>query len=192
MFGSIKKAIAVGAVVAASAMVPAVASADQWTLNGSSAFAGASHVSGSLTTTLVATGTETTCDVTATLDLTNPGGVAHGVVTSFSMTNCTTTAANCTVTAVSNATPWTVDTSGTSVTITGASFTNTYGGGASCALNGASVTATSDPSGLTGTVSGDDIEFVGATGLTSPFGPLTLDGVVNATDEATGAPVTLF
>lgn len=192
MFGTIKNVIALGAVVAVSALAPAVASADNWSIDGTNPFAGAADIHGTLTT-MTQSGVTTTCEVTGTLDLDNAGvspwDNAHGVVTDFAMDNCDTSLTGCTVTAQATDLPWTVDTLGTSVTITDASFTNFYAG-PSCPLNGAAVSASGD---VTGTVVGDDIVFDGATGLTSPLvGPLTLDGVVNATDEETGAPVTLI
>jgi hypothetical protein len=195
MFGTMKKAMVVVALAGVSAVAPAVASADVWQRDSSPIvrpYAGAGHISGSLTLTLVATGTTTTCNVTANLDLTNPGGVAAGQVTSFTLSGCTTSAPGCTVTATANTTPpWTITTSGTNVTISGVNFTNTYGGGAGCALNGAVVNATGSVTGQAAAGS-NAITFTNASGLTTPFGPATVNGSVLARSAATGGfPITL-
>lgn len=194
MFGTFKKAmVAVAAVAAIGTVAPAVASADVWQADNPvvSPYTGAAQVEGRLTLTLAANGATTACDVAGTLDLTNPGGVAHGQVTSFILGTavtgnaCTTSLPGCSVTATANTTtPWTVSTSGTNVTISGISFTNTYSG-AGCAQNGLALTATGSITGVA-TSGSNVITFTNAAGLTTPLGPATVSGSVAATVD--GAP----
>lgn len=197
MFGTMKKAMVIAAVAGLSAVAPAVASADTWTIDGVNPFAGTAHASGRLTLTVTANGAQTSCDVTASLDLDNGGTApneARGQVTSFLLGapaggNCTTTVPGCSVTAVASALPWSISTSGTSVTISGINFANTYTG-SGCALAGVPVSASGS---ITGTASGDTITFVNgaSTTLTSTFGPATVSGSVTVKDTS-GNPVSLM
>lgn len=209
MFGAMKKAMAVAAVVGVSALAPAIASADEWyadgvTVGGTPGVA--AIATGSLSFTVPVGGgvtATTTCDVEVTVDLFNQAGVAHGDVTSFDVPNpggCTVSSnapsviGDCVVTGVvSNvSTPWTISTSGTSGTISGVNFTNTYAtapGGNPCALTGSKV--------ITGSVTGSwtnpgTLSFSNAAGLTVNPGslPASVNGSVFIEGEA-GETITL-
>lgn len=195
MFGTMKKAMVVAAIAAVGAVAPAVASADQWTVGGSP-FAGTARAHGTLT--LTAAGTQTTCTVTATLNLDNTGAApnqARGSVTGFLLGtdvpggSCSTTVPNCNVSATAELLPWSVSTAGTSVTISGVAFRNTYtsNGLGPCSLEGVPVTA-GGPSpalnSITGTASGDTITFTNGGPLTTPLGNATVDGSVTVTDTS--------
>lgn len=189
MFGTIKKAMAVGAVVVVGAFAaPAVAGADVWS------HTGAAHAEGELTLTLDSSGATTTCDVTATLDLDNTGGVAGGLVTSFFLgqtipgggPNCQTSIPNCAVHAFATGLPWTITTSGTDVTIGGVSFVNHYSG-PNCPVNGLTVTANGNVTGsvIPGT---NEIEFNSAP-ISTTAGDATVDGSVFAyAEDEEGGP----
>lgn len=157
MFGSIKKAMVAGAVVAVGGFAaPAMASAVTWSPAGGATAVGALSMSvGS---------SVTTCDVAATVNLTNSPG-AGGSVSSFLLTPCTTNVPNCSVTAVADlSSAWAITvTSVSRVKIDGVKFTNSYSG-ASCALNGANITATGD---VEGDYSGNVLSFVNEGGLTA-------------------------
>lgn len=175
MFGSIKKAIAVGAVVAAGALTgPAMASAVDWSPGGSHT------ASGSLSMTVVANGVTTTCDtVTAgiTLDATGPGGT----VDSLALEDCyvaTPGFEDCTVDAAATGLPWEITALSTSsVTIATPSFQNTYGGGPSCPLNG--LTAAVSGASIVGSYSNasNTLTFTNAGGMSSStLGPVVING----------------
>ncbi|MFA4928437.1 MAG: hypothetical protein WC558_07965 [Patulibacter sp.] len=191
MFGTIKKAMVAAAVVGITAVAPAVASADQWTVGGAP-FAGTARAHGTLT--LTAAGTQTTCTVTATLSLNNGGTApnqARGSVTSFLLGapaggTCTTTVPNCTVTAVATSLPWNIATTGTNVTIGPVSFTNTYSG-VGCSLAGVPVSATGS---ITGAAAANVLTFTNAGPLTTTLGSATVDGSVTVTNTS-GAAVSL-
>jgi hypothetical protein len=197
MFGSIKKAMVAGAVVAAGALAgPAMASAAFPTWNGGG---GAAEGAGQLT---LAVGTSTTtCDVAFTADLSNGGTptMGQGQVTSFLLGvpaggACTTNVPGCSVTAVANTTtPWAI-TATTIATpqrlqISGISFTNTYAG-ASCPLNGVNVAATGSLEGNYDSSTGV-LSFNNEPGLTSSLGAATVTGSVEIAYEATGLPPVL-
>lgn len=191
MFRTFKKAMVVAAVALSGAVAPAVASADVWQLDSSPVvkpYSGSAHLSGTLTVTLAAPGVTITCDVTASVDLTNPGtpAVARGQVISFTLSGCTTNVPGCTVTATANTTPpWPISTSGTNVTISSVNITFTFGGGPGCALNGLSVNATGSITGQMG--SGTNVvTFTNASGLNTPLGPATVSGSVAARSAASG------
>lgn len=202
MFGSMKKALTVAAVVAAgAAAAPAVASAGPVFNTSATGTPGeAAHGVGQLTlTVVVGVPRTTTCDVTVTADLWNAfdAGTVRGLgeVTTFKLGadaggTCTTSIPGCTVTATANTTtPWgiTADTP-SDVTISGINFTNVYSG-ANCPLNGNAINATGS---LTGTVSAPGLlEFTNASGLTTPLGPATVDGEVELLWEDDDAPVEL-
>lgn len=188
MFGSIKKAMVAGAVVATAALAgPAMASAAFPTWSP----AGAAEGGGTLTLTLGAS--QTTCDVDFTIDLVNDGTMDGGDVTSFNLTNCSSNDPRCAVSATADVTPpWDITkfTSDTdSVGINGVNFTNSYSG-ATCPLNGVNLNATGnivgDYDGSTGTLS-----FNNATGLTTVLGNPTVSGAVEIVNEGTGLPVDL-
>jgi hypothetical protein len=186
MFGTIKKAMVVAAVAGAGvAAVPAMASAGPvWNTSATSTIgAEAAHAAGNMTTTATIGGAArtTTCHITFTADLWNAtdAGTTRGVgeITTFSLeeeTNCTTNIPGCAVSATANtSTPWNVTSSAPSdVTISGVNITNSYSG-VNCPLNGASINATGS---ITGSFGPGVITFTGATGLTTPLGPATVDG----------------
>lgn len=193
MFGLMKKAMVVAAVAGVAAAAPAVASADVWSNGITTPYSGTAVAHGSLTLTVLANGAETTCDVTAVMDLDNPGGVAHGEVTNFLLGadaggTCDTTVEGCDVTAaaVGASLPWTISTSGTNATISGIAFANTYTG-ADCPLSGVPVGATG---AITGSVSGNSVVFSGAGPLSSTFGPATVSGSV-AVEDTSGNDIVL-
>lgn len=198
MFGIMKKAMVVAAVAGVAAVAPAVASADQWTNDGgATVFNGTALGTGTLTLTVTANGAQTTCDVLANLNLTNTGTApnqANGSVTGFLLGApaggaCTTTVPGCSVSAAASSLPWSVTTVGTSVTISGINFANTYTG-VSCPLAGVPVSATGS---ITGTMVGDEITFPNnaSSTLTSTFGPATVGGSVTVEDTS-GNPIELF
>ena len=103
-------------------------------------------------------GLKISCTATANADLWNEGGVGVGLVNSLTLTadpvgtaGCTVArfvspnyvdVANCHVQASSEKFPWSITTSGTSVSITGANFTNEFNGcGALGIPNGTKVKA---------------------------------------------------
>lgn len=166
--------------LAAFAM-PAMASAAQWTVNGSP-IAGdvAVNSGGTIATYLPGTGTTISCDVSDAGVLSTGGG---GSITSFSIDtpSCVVTnpPSGCTLSATSadTSTPWGLSlTSLTGVSISGISFSNTFVG-ASCALNGVPVTATGS---VSGTFNGADqeVDLSGAGPLTTNpnVGPAYLSG----------------
>lgn len=199
MFG-IKKAMVVAAVAGISALAPAVASADVWKVNGSTVggpLGAQVEGGGSLSFTVnIGVLVTTTCDVAVTADVWNAGSplTGAGQVTVFDPdeTTCVVTGVpNCQVTAVSAATPWSLSTSGSSVTISGVSFTNTYANaGGTCALAGnrtisGSVTGTWDNSDNT-------LNFTNAAGLTAAgVGPAIVNGSAFLEEEGTGGVLTL-
>lgn len=196
---SIAKAMPIAVIVAFGAIGSAPASADVWQADNPvvSPYTGPSSVEGRVTWTLSANGATTTCDVAATLDLANSGGVAAGQLTSFILGTavtgnpCTTSLPNCTVTVMANTTtPWTVSTGSTNVTFGGFSLAYTYGG-AGCAQAGLALTITGSVTG-TMTAGSNVLTFTNAAGLLTPLGPATLSGSVAATvDGAPSRPITL-
>lgn len=195
MLGAGKRVLVAVAVVGLCAAAPAVSSADRWTNDGSSPFAGTARAHGAVTVTIA--GTSTTCDFTASLDLSNPMGVAHGQMTGTAFGGaaggvCTTTIQNCTVAAVGDMSlPWTISTSGTSVTIAITRVTITYSsspGQPPCPLSGQPVPAVGS---ITGVVSGEAIEFAGAGPMATPIGPAVVDSSVGFTDTNDN-PITLY
>jgi opacity protein-like surface antigen len=188
MFGSIKKAMVAGAVVATAALAgPAMASAAFPTWSP----AGPAEGAGTLSITLPS-GANTECDVAFTVDLVNNGTAHGGQVTSFTLSNCQTNAPGCTVTATASSLPWTirkVTSNPNRVGIDGIVFANTYSG-TNCALNGvvlgASGNVTGDYDGSTG-----ELSFTNESGLTTALGAATLNGAVEILNESTGLPVGL-
>ncbi len=189
MLGSIKKALIAAGVVAACAVAPAVASANQWT-DGGAQFNGPAHVAGTLSTS-TGSGATSTCDITATVQLANTGvaplGIANGAVSSIAVSNCSTNVPNCAQTVAFSALPWTVTTSGSSITTSGIQYTTGFSG-AACSLNGVAV-ATS------GAVTGDSVaganvvEYNAAPGLTTSLGPILLNGQLEVfAEDGTGGP----
>ncbi|MBF6619464.1 MAG: hypothetical protein ITG02_04460 [Patulibacter sp.] len=176
MFGSIKKAMVAGAVVATAALAgPAMASATQvWSPPGSHT------ATGSLSMTVDANGITTVCDtVTAgiTLDATGP----LGTVDSLDLEDCYVSTPGfgaCTVSATATGLPWEVEAlSATGVTISTPSFQNTYGGGAGCPLNG--LTAAVSGSSITADYDNglNTLSFDNAPGMSSStLGPVSING----------------
>lgn len=185
MFGTIKKAMTAGAVVAVAALAgPAMASADSWD------YTGPGYVSGQLTFTQL-NGVETGCEVEISADLDNSGvaplGAARGTATSVGLPSCWTTLPGCAISQTVNGLP-DIETQGTSVTISGFSIDIAYHGTA-CSLNGGSVTIAGDFTG-THSASGETV-FDAATGVSSSwYGPMVVDGVVAvaAEDPIAGGP----
>ncbi len=204
MFGTMKKALTVAAVIAAGvAAAPAVAAAGPvWNTDATSTMnAEPAHGTGELTLTVVVGGTPrtTTCDVTVTVDLWNAedDGTIRGLgdVTTFLLGDeipggeCTTSLDDCTVTATANtSTPWSITAlTPADATISGVAFANTYAG-PNCVLDGATINATGS---VTGSVTSGLITFSSAGGLTTPLGPATVDGSVALLWEDDSSAVTL-
>lgn len=188
MIGTIRRAVAIAAV--SLGVFAAPAAAYEWT-DGGVQFNGPAHTVGTLTAVLVANGAQSTCDVYATASLTNLGvsplSVADGEVTGVTVSNCSTTIPNCSPTTAFAGFTWGIETLGDDVATIGIDYTDVYSGGA-CALNGTSIRTT-------GSVTGDHVpatntvEFVGATGLSGPYGPVALNGVLEiVADDGFGSP----
>lgn len=188
MIGTIRRAVAIAAIC--TGVFAAPAAAYEWT-DGGVQFNGPAHTVGTLTAVLVANGAQSTCDVYATASLTNLGvsplSVADGQVTGVTVSNCYTTVPNCSPTTAFAGFVWDIQTLGDDVVTVGVDYTDVYSGG-SCALNGASIRTT-------GSVTGDHlpasniVEFTGATGLSGPYGPLTLNGALEiVADDGSGSP----
>lgn len=182
------------AAVAVVGACTATASADQWTTDSVNPFAGTAHMMGRLTQTITANGAQTSCDITAALDLSNPGTppVAHGQVTSYVFGapaggTCTTTVPGCSVTISAWGLPWTIATSGTSVTVSGTTIAWVYSG-ATCPLAGVPLSATGT---ITGSMSGHTVTFANAGPITTTFGPATVSGSMTVR-STTGDPISLF
>jgi hypothetical protein len=203
MFGTIKKAMVIAAIAGVgAAAAPAMASAGPvWNTSATSTIgAEAAHGIGQLTYTVNIAGASrtTTCDVTFTADLWNgtDAGTTRGLgdVTTFLFGApaggvCTTSIPNCTVTITANTTtPWGITaTTPANATISGISFTTVYSGGA-CPVNGLNLNAAGS---VTGSVSGGVLTFIGATGLVSSLGPMTVDGEIEVLWEDDSSAVEL-
>lgn len=193
MFGSMKKALVAGAVVATAALAgPAMASAafPEWDP------AGAATGEGNLTLTLQS-GANTSCDVVAEVDLQNNGlmDMDGGTVDSFALSNCVSNT-GCTVSATAVGTgstlPWTITkytNDPTQVGILDVQFVNSYSG-VGCPLNGLNLEATGD---LVGDYDGSTgiLSFSAAPGITTALGDAVVDGEVEILNDATGQPVDL-
>ncbi len=191
-FGSIKRAVAVAAIVAGSAFVPAAAQADVWSTGGAP-YAGPAQLVGTLSTSV---GSWTsTCTVAAKADIDNgaAGGVARGDVQAYltgsaAGGSCSTNLPNCSVSITPVLSPtWPISTSGRNVTVSGITYGVTYSGGG-CALNGATSAAWGS---MTGSMAGgsNSLTFVNSPGLTMTFGPATVSGTLQAfAENAAGNP----
>lgn len=188
MMGTIRTALAIA--VAGVGVLAAPAGAYEWT-DGGSQFNGPAHTVGSLTAVLVANGVQSTCDIEAKALLTNLGvpplSVADGEVTGVTAGNCSTTLPGCTPTTAFAGFAWDIQTLSDDVVTVGVDYTDVYSG-VSCPLNGVSIRTT-------GAVTGDHVpatnivEFIGATGLSGPYGPLTLNGALEiVADDRAGNP----
>lgn len=178
-----KRALVV-ALVAASAFAPTGASANQWTLGGVP-YSGPAQLQGTLTTTLTASGVQTTCDVTGVEHLANTGvaplGQANGQILSGTASSCTTTLPGCTLSASYSGMPWSITTSGAAVTVSGISYNATYSG-AGCALSGVTVVASGSVTGSYVPAS-SVIAYSSASGIGTSLGPLALSGWVSTTNN---------
>lgn len=190
MFGSIKKAMAVAAVVGVGALAASpMASADKWNVP----FPTPTQVSsGTLAITVTSTGTTTSCSSVTTSTgglILNNGSPTSGawramaLLSSLNLNNCVVVgqpACNVLATADFSGGNWTVDGDAASqrVRINNAKFTNAYSG-TGCTLAG--VTAVVD-----GTVTGDydgagTLSFTNEPGLSvtsPPLGAARLNGSV--------------
>lgn len=168
----------------AGASVPTAAAANQWTLGGIP-YSGPAQLAGTLTTTLTASGAQTTCNVAGTEHLSNTGvaplGQANGQVLSGTASSCTTSLPGCALSASSSGMPWPITTSGAAVTVSGISYSVSYSG-VGCALSGVTVVAAGSVTGSFVPASGA-ITFSGAPGIGSSLGPLTLDGSLITTSN---------
>lgn len=194
MFESMKRAMVAGAVVAVAALaVPAMASAAEWDVDGTPV-GGSPGVSatggGSFSfTAQVAPGvfSTTSCDVAVEADVWNAAGVGSGSVADFDLQEPTcvvTGIPGCAVSSVVPTMPWTLTTSGSTVSLGNVSFTYTMVG-SSCALAGSRLVTGSvtgdwyDPGTLDPTFPGV-VEYTNAPGLAiAGFVPLTANGWVD-------------
>jgi hypothetical protein len=180
MFESMKRAVLAGVVVAVAALaVPAMASAAEWDVDGTpvGGSPGVSVAGGGNFgfTAQVAPGvfSATSCDVAVEADVWNASGVGSGSVTDFDLQEPTcvvTGVPNCAVSSVVPSMPWTLTTSGSTVTFGNVSFVYTMVG-SSCALAGSRLVTGSvtgdwyDPGTLDPTFPGM-VEYANAPGLT--------------------------
>lgn len=191
---SFQAKLATATIVAAGALSTSAAASPTfppyWDLPG--AFVG----TGSLT--LAAGPATTTCAIAVDGDLRNGpipafawGGVTSGVMGSAAGAACSTNVPNCVVAATANLSlPWgIVGATGTlKVTISDINLSYAFTG-PSCALNGATLTAS-------GTMQGDftnpgNLVFSGATGFTTTFGPGVVTSSLTFVNKATATPVSL-
>lgn len=190
MFGSMKKAIALGAIVAVGAVAaPATSNAASWTTSGS-VFSGtmAGTASGALTLVPVGSALRVTCDVTLNVSLVNPGATLS--VTGATFANCVTNIPGCTVsaTAAGGTLPW-PGVGAASQTITVGTptskvyFTNTFGAGCPAPLTGGTFYEEGVLTPVLDTPT-ETINFDGTAGtgsLTGPLGTAYVDGFLDVT-----------
>lgn len=198
MFESMKRTVLAGAVVAVAALaVPAMASAAAWDVDGTpvGGSPGASAAGGGnfSFTAQVAPGVfiTTSCDVAVEADVWNASGVGSGSVTDFDLREPTcvvTGVPNCAVSSVVPTMPWTLTTSGSTVTFGNLSFVYTLvNAGGSCALAGSRQVVGSVTGDWydAGTVEPDFpglVEYVNAPGLMIVgFVPTVVNGAFDLT-----------
>lgn len=196
MFESMKRAMLAGAVVAVAALaVPAMASAAAWDIDGTPV-GGAPGVAaeGAGTFSFLASPVpgmilNVGCDVAVEADVWNASGVGSGSVTAFDLIEPTCVVSGvpgCAVSSVAPTLPWTLTTSGSTVTFSNVSFVYTLvNAGGSCSVAGSRL--------VTGSVTGDwydpgewDPEDLGMVAYTNALGLTTYGLGATVTNGAFG------
>ena len=188
--------LAVTAAALLTAVVPAMAQADDWAVNGTPITGTtAATATGVLTLNAPATGVTVSCEVTISLSL-DPAAAGSVTAVAFATPCDTNINANCKVVAASASNlPWAIagDATAAEAAISGIQFSNTFATTPFCGpFSGDAVTATA-AADIVPTVSGNTITFNGTSSgvLGSALGNQNLTGSLDLVDVANGDPVTL-